>query len=298
MRTRFRTYFLKQALRNIRENLTVHALGLGTMTSSLLIFGIFMLLFINVAGWIHGWGNSVSLSVYLKDDISPYKRDKVDSFLRQLQGEKTLRYISKEDAMADLKKTLGRHDAGLLDRLSSNPLPASYEVFFDRAPKQDLDPEPLTAALAKLAGVADIQSSEEWLNDIKVIIGTVKLVSFFVGGLLCLCVIFIMTNTIKLTIFYRKAEIEILKLVGATDWFIKVPFLLEGIIQGFLSGVLTLLMLGGGYLFFATKEIQFFGMNSLNLVFLPLGHMALLFSISVALGMIGSLMALGRFFKV
>jgi cell division transport system permease protein len=298
MRIRFRTYFLKQALRNIRENLTVHALGLGTMTSSLLIFGIFMLLFINVAGWIHGWGNSVSFSVYLKDDISPYKRDKVDSFLRQLHGEKTLRYISKEDAMADLKKTLGRHDAGLLDRLSSNPLPASYEVFFDRSQKQDLDPEALTAALAKLAGVADIQSSEEWLNDIKVIIDTVKLVSFFVGGLLCLCVIFIMTNTIKLTIFYRKAEIEILKLVGATDWFIKVPFLLEGIIQGFLSGVLTLLMLGGGYLFFATKEIQFFGMNSLNLVFLPFGYMALLFSISVALGMIGSLMALGRFFKV
>jgi cell division transport system permease protein len=257
MRIRFRTYFLKQALRNIRENLTVHALGLGTMTSSLLIFGIFMLLFINVAGWIHGWGNSVSFSVYLKDDISPYKRDKVDSFLRQLHGEKTLRYISKEDAMADLKKTLGRHDAGLLDRLSSNPLPASYEVFFDRSQKQDLDPEALTAALAKLAGVADIQSSEEWLNDIKVIIDTVKLVSFFVGGLLCLCVIFIMTNTIKLTIFYRKAEIEILKLVGATDWFIKVPFLLEGIIQGFLSGVLTLLMLGGGIYFSPRKRFNF-----------------------------------------
>ena len=298
MHIRFRTYFLKQALQNIRENLTVHALGLGTMTSSLLIFGIFMLLFVNVAGWIGGWGNSVSFSVYLKDDISPYKRDKVYSFLRQVQGEKTLRYISKEDAMADLKKTLGRRDAGLLDRLSRNPLPASYEVIFDRAQKHDLDSEALTAALAKLAGVADVQNSEEWLNDIKVIIDTVKLVSYFVGGLLCLCVIFIMTNTIKLTIFHRKAEIEILKLVGATDWFIKVPFLLEGIIQGILSGVLTLVLLGGGYLFFATKEIQFFGMNSLNLVFLPLGLMALLFSISVALGMVGSLMALGRYFKV
>ena len=276
----------------------VHALGLGTMTSSLLIFGMFMLLFANVANWIHGWGNSVTFSVYLKDDISPYKRDKVDSFLRQLPGEKILRYISKKDAMADLKKTLGRSDAGLLNRLSGNPLPASYEVFFDRAKKQALDPGAITADLAKLAGVADVQCSEELLNNVKVIIDMVKLIGYFVGGLLCLCVIFIMTNTIKLTIFYRKAEIEILKLVGATDWFIKVPFLLEGIFQGILAGVLTLLMLGGGYLFFATKEIQFFGMNSLNLVFLPFGHMALLFSISVALGMIGSLMAIGRFFKV
>ena len=126
----------------------------------------------------------------------------------------------------------------------------------------------------------------------------VESIFFVVGGLLCLCVIFIMTNTIKLTIFYRKTEIEILKLVGATDWFIKVPFLLEGIIQGILAGVLTLLMLGGGYLFFATKEIQFFGMNSLDLVFVSFGHMTLLFLISVALGMIGSLIAISRFFKV
>ncbi|MCP4576626.1 MAG: ABC transporter permease [Deltaproteobacteria bacterium] len=298
MRIRFRTYFLKQALQNIRENLWVHALGLGTMTSSLLIFGMFMLLFANVANCIHGWGNSVSFSVYLKDDISPYKRDKVDSFLRQLPGEKMLRYISKKDAMADLKKTLGRSDAGLLNRLSGNPLPASYEVFFDRTKKQALDSGAITADLANLAGVAEVQCSEELLNNVKEIIDMVKFIGYFVGGLLCFCVIFIMTNTIKLTIFYRKAEIEILKLVGATDWFIKVPFLLEGIFQGILAGVLTLLMLGGGYLFFATKEIQFFGMNSLNLVFISFGHMTLLFSISVTLGMIGSLMAIGRFFKV
>lgn len=297
MRLRFRTYFIKQALRNIRDNLTVHALGLGTMTSSLLIFGIFMLFFVNVANWIHGWGNSLSFSVYLKDDISAYKRDKVDSFLRQLPGKKTLVYISKKDAMVDLKETLGG-DVALLDRLSDNPLPASYEVFFDRTQKHDSGAEAIKAALAKLEGVADVQCSEEWLNNFRQIMDMVESIFFVVGGLLVLCIIFIMINTIKLTIFYRKTEIEILKLVGATDWFIKVPFLLEGIIQGILAGALTLLMLGGGYLFFATKEIQFFGMNSLDLVFISFGHMALLFLISVALGMIGSLIAIGRFFKV
>ena len=297
MRIRFRTYFFKQALRNIRDNLTVHALGLGTMTSSLLIFGIFMLFFANVANWIHGWGNSLSFSIYLKDDVSDYKRDKVDSFLRQLPGQKTLVYISKKDAMADLKETLGG-DAAILDRLSDNPLPASYEVFFDRTQKHVSDSEAIKAALGKLEGIAEVQCSEEWLNNFRQIMDLVESIFFVVGGLLCLCVIFIMTNTIKLTIFYRKTEIEILKLVGATDWFIKVPFLLEGIIQGILAGVLTLLMLGGGYLFFATKEIQFFGMNSLDLVFVSPEHMALLFLISVALGMIGSLIAMGRFFKV
>jgi len=297
MRIRFRTYFLKQALQNIRDNLAVHVLGLGTMTSSLLIFGIFMLLYVNVASWIHGWGNDLSFSVYLKDDISAYKRDKVDVFLRQLPGKKSMLYISKKDAMADLKKTLGG-DGALLDRLSGNPLPASYEVFFDRTEGHELDPEATTAALSKLEGVVDVQCSEEWLNNFKQVMDVVEAIFFVVGGLLCLCIIFIMTNTIKLTVLYRKSEIEILKLVGAADWFVKVPFLLEGIIQGILAGGLTLLMLGGGYVIFATKEIQFMGINSLDLVFLPFVHMSLLFFISVALGLIGSLIATGRFFKV
>ena len=223
--------------------------------------------------------------------------DKVDSFLRGLPGQKTLLYISKKDALADLKETLGG-DAALLERLSDNPLPASYEVFFPRTEGHGLNPAAIKATLTELDGVAEVQSSEEWLRNFKQIMDMVKSLFFVVGGLVCLCVIFIVTNTIKLTIFHRKAEIEILKLVGATDWFIKVPFLLEGVIQGVLAGALTLSMLGGGYLFFATKEIRFFSDNSLNFVFLPLSHMALLFLISVFLGMVGSLIAIGRFFKV
>lgn len=297
MHVRIRTYFLRQALQNIRDNLGVHILGLGTMTSTLLIFGIFMLLYTNVASWIHGWGNSLSFSVYLKDDISAHKRDKVDSFLRQLPGEKSLLYISKKDAMADLKKTLGAH-AALLEMLSDNPLPASYEVFFSRSQKHDLNPGDIKAALSRLEGVADVQCSREWLNRFKQLMRMVETIFYVVGGLLCLCVISIMTNTTKLTIIYRKSEIEILKLVGAADWFIKVPFLLEGIIQGLLAGFFTLLTLGGGYVVFATKKIQLFDILSLNLVFLSVPSMVVLFLISVVLGMIGSLIAVGRFFKV
>jgi cell division transport system permease protein len=297
MRIRFRTYFLKQALQNIRDNLAVHILGLGTMVSSLLIFGIFMLLYSNVANWIQGWGNSLTFSVYLNDDISDYKRDKVDSFLRQLPGKKSLVYISKNDAMADLKKTLGS-DGALLSRLSGNPLPASYEVFFDRAPKNDLNPEEIKTALSRLEGVAEVQCSEEWLGNFRRILDMVRTIFFVMGGLLCICVVFIVTNTIKLTIIYRKSEIEILKLVGATDGFIKGPFLLEGIVQGILAGALTLLLLYSGYLFFATKDLQFFSAISLGLVFLPITHVLSLLLISVGLGIIGSLIAIGRFFRV
>ncbi len=297
MRIRFRTYFLKQALRNIRDNLAVHILGLGTMTSSLLIFGIFMLLYANVANWVQGWGNSLSFSVYLEDHVSDYKRDKIDKFLREIPGEKSLLYVSKEEALRDLKKTLG-DDAALLSQLSGNPLPASYEIFFDRTRNRGMDPEAVKKALLELEGVADFQSSQEWLGPFKELMGMVKTIFFVVGALLCLCVTFIVTNTIKLTITYRKPEIEILKLVGATDRFIKIPFLLEGVFQGVLAGMFTLLMLGGGYLFFATKKIQFLVANSLDLVFLSIPHMVLLFLISMALGLIGSLIAIGRFIRI
>ena len=111
-------------------------------------------------------------------------------------------------------------------------------------------------------------------------------------------VLLIVTNTIKLTIYSRRDEIEILKLVGATDWFVKVPFLLEGIIQGLVSGVLALLILFTGYLLLSTKAMLFFRFGVLELVFLPREYALSLFIISIALGLGGSFIAVGRFFDV
>ena len=143
-----------------------------------------------------------------------------------------------------------------------------------------------------------MQYSKEWLKKLEGFLDVVRLIGFIIGGLLCLCVVFIVTNTIKLTLYSRKDEIEILKLVGATDWFVKSPFLLEGVIQGAIGGILAVLALFLGYLMLPTKNISLLGLTPLDFVFLPAGYLILILILGTVLGVIGSFIAIGRFFEV
>ena len=282
---------------NIRKNLSVHILSLGTIVASLLILGAFLLVFNNLNNWLQRWGTALSMSIYLKDEISEYRRDRVYSFIRNLPEAEIKRFISKEEALKDLKAALG-DDAEFLNHLGRNPLPASYEVVFESTGTHGVEPEKIKGELEKLDGVEEVQYSNEWLNKLEGFLNMVRLIGFIVGGLLCLCVVFIVTNTIKLTIYSRKDEIEILKLVGATDWFVKTPFLLEGMIQGISGGVLAVLVLFFGYLILPVEGISLLGLTPLDFVFLPAGYLVLIFILGAVLGVIGSFIAIGRFFAV
>jgi cell division transport system permease protein len=287
-------YFFKQALINIMNNRLVHIIGLCTTVISLLIFGSFLLLFFNLNTWVQGWGHSLSMTVYLQDGIDKSTRDEIASFIKKLPASEIECFISKEEALKDLRKALGS-EAKLLEALSRNPLPASFEVIFKGMDFPETDPQRIKKELENIEGVDEVQYSEEWLKRFEGLMNMVRLIGFIIGGLLCLGVIFIVTNTIRLTIYSRKHEIEIQKLVGATDWFVKIPFLLEGMIQGILSAILSLLVLFSGYLLLSTKKVHFLGLAVLNFIFLPREYLLSIFLISVALGLAGSFIAVGRF---
>ena len=290
-------YFFRQALVNIISNRVIHVIGLGTMVVSLLIFGTFLLLFVNLNSWLEGWGQTLSVSIYLRDGVEQITRDKIASFIESLPGAEVRRFISKDVALRDLRTAVGAH-SGLLDELSHNPLPASFEVVFKDVEIHKANPDAIKTKLEKLDGVQEVQYSEEWLKKFGGLMRVVKLIGFVIGGLLGMGVLFIVTNTIKLTIYSRRDEIEILKLVGATDWFVKIPFLLEGMIQGLVSSVFALSTLFLGYFFLSTEKINFFGLAAFDLVFFPREYVLSLFVASVVLGLGGSLIAVGRFFDV
>jgi len=296
MTLRLWPYFFRQTLINIINNRTVHAIGLGTMIASLLIFGTFLILFVNLNAWLQGWEHSLSMSVYLQDEISESKRGKIASFIKDQPAAEIERFISKEEALRDLRSALGSQ-TGLLEGLSDNPLPASFEVVF-RAEDSEIDLQRIKKEIENIEGVEEVQYTEDWLERFEGLMKIVRLVGFIIGGLLCIGVLFIVTNTIKLTIYSRRDEIEILKLVGATDWFVKIPFLLEGMVQGILSGILALLTLFSGYILLSTKKMHFLSLAVLDLVFLPHEYVLSILLISVALGLVGSLIAVGRFFDV
>jgi cell division transport system permease protein len=270
---------------------------MGTITISMLLLGSFTLLSINLDNWIREWGGTLSMSVYLRDGIDEKVKGDIEKRLLSIKGAKIKGFISKDQAMMQLKESLGGQ-ARMLSGLKNNPLPSSFEVIFEDTDDYRIDPNNITASLEKMEGVDEVQYSEQWVKRFRGVIFIFRVASLIIGGLLCVAVLFIITNTIKLTIYSRRDEIEIYKLVGATDWFVKMPFLIEGAIQGIISGLIAYLVLLATYLFFSTKTIQILDLPVIDIVFLSNRNAVSIILLSLFLGLMGGLIAIGRFFKV
>jgi len=296
MKIRVWLYIFNHAFRNLLDNRMVNLVSISTMTISLLIFSSFQLISVNLYNWVQNWGESQAMSVYLNDGISEKKRDDIRSYLEAIPGAEIKKYISKDDALKHLSKILSTQ-AGLLDGLKNNPLPASFEITLSGKEREGVRPREIKEKLEQITGIDEVQYNEQWVERFEGIIYFLRLGGMVVGGMLSLAVLFIITNTIKLNIYSRKEEIEIYKLVGATDWFIKFPYLIEGIIQGAISGLITLLLITVIYAFFSAKTVPMLGLPMLEIIFLTKGHLAFLICLSILLGLVGAFIAVGRFFR-
>lgn len=237
------------------------------MAIAFLIFDLFLLVFLNMNHWIEAQGTSLTMSIYFQGNPDESDLDRVTEELFQYPEVTIKEFISKSDAMRNLKKRL-RDKAGVLDGLKENPLPASLEVVLSRGQIADF-PRQLKKELEGLEGVDEVQYSNEWIEKAQAIMGAVKLIGIIFGGLFFLAALFIIINTIKLTIYSRQDEVEILKLVGATNGFVKAPFLIEGSIEGLLGGATALAILLLGYLAVITRIDLRLGFASLDIIFLP-----------------------------
>jgi cell division transport system permease protein len=289
-------YYFKHAFASIRGNRLIYFISTGTIAISLLLFGAFVLLSVNFSNWVQSWEKSLSVSVYLKDGVDDQKKEKIRGVIEKLPGADIKGFISKEKALRDLEGTLGAQ-AGLLAGLTKNPLPASYEVVFRNEKLSSEDLKKIKASLEKVEGVDEVQYSEQWLEQIEGMVYATRILGFIVGGLLCVAVLFIVTNTIKLAIYSRRDEIEIYKLVGATDWFVKTPLLIEGAIQGVFGALIALSILFVAYSFLTVRSIHLFGLPVMDVIFLSVAHVALILSLGLVLGLLGSFVAIGRFFR-
>jgi len=296
MKITFFRYFVRQAMRNMVENRLVHLIGLGTMVIAFLMFDAFILIFVNLNSWTQEQGRSLTMSIYFKGEPERAVIESIKKELLQYPVSIT-DFISKDDALKSLRKQLGEK-AGLLDGLGENPLPASLEIVLSRDVSGDSLPYELKTRLERINGVDEVQYSQEWVERFQAIMGAVKIIGLVFGGLLFLAALFIITNTVKLTIYSRKDEIEILKLVGATNRFVKIPFLIEGSIQGFLGGSVALIVLFLVYVVIITKVDLSIGFASLDIIFLSPQFILLLLLMSSIIGFIGSTVSLGRFFRI
>jgi len=282
---------------NILENRLVHLIGIGTMSIAFLIFYAFILIFVNINYWTEKQGKTLSMSIYFKDEPDKAEIENIKKELFLFPGVTIKQFVSKDDAMKSLRRKLGEK-AGLLDGLKQNPLPASLEITLSRDKDGDNLLYQLKTRLEEITVVDEVHYSQEWIKRFRVIMEAIKIVGMIFGGLLFLAALFIITNTIKLTIYSRKEEIEILKLVGATNRFVKIPFMIEGSIQGLLGGAVALFILFLAYIIAITRIDISIGFSSLNIVFLSPQIILFLLLMSVIIGFIGSTISLGRFFRL
>jgi cell division transport system permease protein len=290
-------YFIRQAMANILENRLVHLIGIGTMSIAFLIFYAFILIFVNINHWTEKQGKTLTMSIYFKEEPDKAEIENIKKELFLFPGVTIKQFVSKDDAMKSLRRKLGEK-AGLLDGLKQNPLPASLEITLSRDKDGDNLLYQLKTRLEEITVVDEVHYSQEWIKRFQVIMEAIKIVGMICGGLLFLAALFIITNTIKLTIYSRKEEIEILKLVGATNRFVKIPFMIEGSIQGLLGGAVALFILFLAYIIAITRIDISIGFASLNIVFLSPQIILFLLLMSVIIGFIGSTISLGRFFRL
>ena len=296
MRIGMLVYFLRKALGNIWTNPFLSLVTLSTIAISMLILGLFSLIYLNVQQSLHQMGGELQITAYLQETISSEQAKVLRSKVADWPEVERITYISKEQALARFRSQL-REYAGILEGLKENPLPASLEVTLMPQYGRSGNIKELSTRLGRLPGVAEVQYGRKWMAKLRVFVEVMKLVGITVGGLLLIATIFVISNTIKLTFYSRREELEIMRLVGATDFFIKAPFLIEGLLHG-LGG--ALLAAGGLALLilFLFSHLDLPLRLAVMAGSLPTGQLVAGFlGLGLLLGVLGSMVSLRRFLR-
>jgi len=293
------SYFAARALANMRQNIFVNIVTIGTITLALLILSLFLLVFVNLEGLADSWSKRVQITAYFDQELTSQEIGALSARIQSLSGTAQVTYVTKDEAVKRFRTRLKGQES-LLDGVSAEVLPASIEISLKRNSRDSEAVEAYVTRLKRIPGISEVQYGEEWVRRFNTFMNFMRLVGALLGGFLLLAVVFIVSNTIKLTIYARKDELELLGLVGATRMFIKAPFLIEGVIQGAAGSSLTILILTACYFGFLYNAGNFLSFNPVDagLSVLPLEYLAGIFLGGIFLGFLGSLTSLKRFISL
>lgn len=235
---------LRRALRDLAANRVLNLVTVATVALAVLIFSAFALFLLNADGMIRAWMRDMRVMAYLAPDVSAAEAEAIGRRIRRMDGVREVRFIPRDLALERFRAQLGPQ-ASLLDGLTENPLPDAFAVYPAVSPRTWERLEPAARAVGELEGVADVEYGEEWLGRIMGIVSLFRLTAYAMGGLFFLATLFFVANTIRLVLHSRRHEIEIMRLVGAPEGFIKDPIYVGGLLLGAAGGGLGLAALYG-----------------------------------------------------
>lgn len=288
-------YFIQEVFHSLRRNNWMTFASIGTVAVSLFVLGVFLILVLNMNRLAGMLESQVQISVYLEDHLTDREKRQIGYDIESLQGIDSVTYVDRETAKERLKERLGDQKY-LLDALSEdNPLPDAFEVTVTTPAVV----ESAAGAIAAMQGVEEAKYGQDVVEHLFDITRLMRIFGFVLMGLLGGATLFIISNTIRLTVFARRKEIAIMKYVGATDWFIRWPFLLEGIVLGCIGGFIAAVALRSFYAAMVAKiysTLAFFPLMP-QYPFMNYVTLAILLA-GIVIGAIGSVISLKRFLRV
>ena len=289
----------KQAWKSFLSSPLTSILTAFTISVSLLVFATFILLLENIRSVVISAQKDVAVSIYLKDDAATDAVVSLQSEIRKLSYIKKVSFRTKDEALQEFRKTLGER-AAVLDGLEkTNPLPASVEVIFHQIEGVEKLYEPFSAMFDKNPAIEHIEYSRSLIDRLSAFLkyfGWIGLISIV---FMLVVTGFIITNTIKLALYSHREEIEIMSLVGATDAFIRAPYMIEGFFQGLFGSFVALFI---SYIFYILMSEYFMESPGINLIlpafsYISFRSMLLIVISGITVGAFGSYAAVKGFIK-
>jgi cell division transport system permease protein len=231
-------YFFQEALTSLWRSRLVNAVSIGTIAVSLFVLGAFLTVAGNLGDVVNRWTEKIQIIVYLEDGIEDRVRASLENRLREDPAVESIDSVSRDEALERFK-ALFRDLSSLPDDLGENPFPASLEVNLRASHQSPEEVERLAGEFAEVPGVQEIQYDLLWIDRLATGVRLLRGVGAFLGGILVLAGIFTISNVIRLTVYAREDELDIMRLVGATRAYVKGPFVVEGMIQGGLGGLVA-----------------------------------------------------------
>ncbi|MGI1690694.1 permease-like cell division protein FtsX [Thermoanaerobacter uzonensis] len=288
-------YFLRETFSNLIRNRLMTVASITSVMAAMLILGLFLILVLNVNTMANQVESQLELKAFLNDNLTKEQIDRIGSNIKSLEGVASVTFESKEQALENFKKQLGDKSYLLEGLEKDNPLPQSYIVKVKNANMM----KDISHKIKQINGVDKVSYGQDVVEKLLGIIKIIRVVGLSIILILFVISIVIISNTIKLGVYARRKEISIMKYIGATDWFIRWPFLIEGIILGLLGALISVTILALIYDYAANL------INSRLIVFelLPVdkivGDITLYFSvIGAIIGALGSGISIKRFLNV
>ena len=286
----------RRALQDILNHRYLNAVTIVTIALSILIASAFVLFFVNANDIIDSWEKGIRIMAYLKPGIGEAALSDLKQRIQTMPQVQTSKFIQKDEALAQLKRQM-RRQTSLFENLKENPLPDAFEIRMAPSAEDVQDIEGLAIQIESLGAIEEVEYGQRWLGQFTNVINLFRLAGYTLAGLFFMAALCIVANTIRLILYSRREEIEVMRLVGATDGFIKAPFYIQGLIQGALGGVGGLAALLIAFTFISSNIGQGFtsGISHIRF-FSPLLSVGIVLC-SMFVGWLGCYLSLNQFLK-